>query len=365
MLFGVSDDRRAAGVRATRAQTPSRRSEKRLRAILAVAIAGLVALAIALVAGGGTAEQPPATGADALVPADALAYVHLSTDPARAAVGDAVALEQRLPAASALIGSLSARLGAILSRPGGSPSFSFPTDVRPWLGKEAAFALLDTQSATADSLILLGVRDRARAQAFLGSSGAAQVGTYRGVPELGYRSGTVLAFVRHYLAIGQPASVQAAIDAADGSLRSLASNPAYARAASTEPADRVLDAYVSADGVSRVLATADRSARRRRLAARAAGPRRRDDLGVADARWSAGHDPQRAPAAGARQPGSRRSASRRRCPPCSPRGRACCSTSAGSRAPHPGSSRRARSPGSRRGWHRCCTTWGARWRPRA
>ena len=40
-----------------------------------MAIAGLVALAIALVAGSGAAEQPPATGADALVPADALAYV--------------------------------------------------------------------------------------------------------------------------------------------------------------------------------------------------------------------------------------------------------------------------------------------------
>jgi hypothetical protein len=214
-----------------------------------------VALGIALAVGGAGSAEPPATGTAALVPGDALAYVHLSTDPARPAVAGAVALEHRLPAASALLGSLSARLGAILGRPGAGTRFSFADDVRPWLGKEAAFALLETQSSTADSLILLDIRNRPRAQAFLNSSGATQVGTYRGIPELGYRSGTVLAFVRHYLAIGQPASVEATIDAADGSLQSLKSNPTYVRAASSEPADRVLDAYVSADAVSRVLAT--------------------------------------------------------------------------------------------------------------
>ena len=184
-------------------------------------------------------------------------------------------------------------------------------------------------------------------------------------PSSRYRSGTVLAFVRHYLAIGQPASVQAAIDAADGSLQSLASNPAYTRAASTEPADRVLDAYVSADGVSRVLADTDRSARRRRFAARASGPRRRGDLGLRRRPAGARVDhPQRAPAVRPGQPAPP-GASRRRCPRAARRIRACCSTSAGSRTPPRGFSRRPRSPGSRRAWHRCCTTWGARWRPRA
>ena len=84
--------------------------------------------------------------------------------------------------------------------------------MRPWLGKEAAFALLNTRSTSAGSLILLDVRSRKRAQAFLDSSGAQPVRVYRGVTELRYRRGTVLAFVDHYLAIGQRASVKSAID---------------------------------------------------------------------------------------------------------------------------------------------------------
>jgi hypothetical protein len=199
-------------------------------------------------------EPPPATGAAALVPADALAYVHLSTDPRRPAVMQAIDLERRFPDAPLLLAALSNRLGAILSRPGAAQgTFDLATDVRPWLGKEAAFALLNTPSTTAGSLILLDVRYRHRAQSFLATTGAVPVRTYRGVTELSYRPGTVLAFVRHYLAIGQRSSVEDAIDVADGSALSLQSNPGYGRAASAEPAGRVLDAYVSGDGVRRVL----------------------------------------------------------------------------------------------------------------
>jgi hypothetical protein len=225
-----------------------------LVAILTIAVAGLVALAAVVATSLRSGEPPPATGAAAVVPGDALAYVHLSTDTTRPAVQQAIALERRFPDAPLATAALSARLGAMLTRPGASAgTFDLVRDVRPWLGKEAAFALLNTQSTTADSLILLDVRNRSRAQAFLTRSGATPVGSYRGVTELGYRPGTVLAFVRHYLAIGQPASVQAAIDVTDGSTTSLAANPAYARAARPEPADRALDAYLPDAGVRRVL----------------------------------------------------------------------------------------------------------------
>jgi hypothetical protein len=225
-----------------------------LVAILTVAVAGLVALAAVIATSLRSSEPPPATGAAALVPADALAYIHLSTDTARPAVRQAIALERKFPDVPLASAALSARLGAIFSRPGAAAGTSdLVRDVRPWLGKEAAFSLLNTASTTAGSLILLDVRDRARAQAFLSRGGATTMGSYRGVTELGYRSGTVLAFVRHYLAIGQPASVQSAIDVADGSAPPLADNRAYERAAQPEPADRVLDAYVSQAGVRRVL----------------------------------------------------------------------------------------------------------------
>jgi hypothetical protein len=236
-------------------QSKSRRFDRRLVAILTVAIAGLAALGIAIGMSFTSGEPPPATGAAALVPADALAYIHLSTDPSRPAVNRAIRLAGRFPDAPLLMAALNNRLGAIFSRPGAPVgAFDLAGDVRPWLGKEAAFALLNTASTTAGSLILLDVRNRRRAQAFLDRTGATVVRVYRGVPELRYRRGTVLAFVRHYLAIGQRTSVQSSIDVADGASASLRANPAYGSAASSEPAGRVLDAYVSESGVRRVLA---------------------------------------------------------------------------------------------------------------
>src|SRR5262249_22992623 len=71
-----------------------------------------------------------------------------------------------------------------------------------------------------------------------------------------YPTGTELAFVKHYLVLGQDASVRSAIDVATDSAPSLAGNSAYDTAAAGEPTDRVLDAYVSAAGVRRFLASA-------------------------------------------------------------------------------------------------------------
>src|SRR5437660_1400379 len=63
-----------------------------------------------------------------------------------------------------------------------------------------------------------------------------------------------LAYIRHYLVIGPPDSVQSAIDAAAGQLQPLSASNAYQRAAAGEPADRVLDAYASPVGLRRLLA---------------------------------------------------------------------------------------------------------------
>ena len=53
-------------------------------------------LLIAAVASGGASEQSPATGAAAVVPGDALAYVHVSIDSFRPAVKRATALVEKL-----------------------------------------------------------------------------------------------------------------------------------------------------------------------------------------------------------------------------------------------------------------------------
>jgi hypothetical protein len=228
-----------------------RAPERRARAALAVALAIVIGLVVVLARGPG--EPPPATGAAELVPADALIYLHLSTDPARPAVRRALALGQRFPDFPILTAALTTRLGTLLS---GSDraGVDFSAQVRPWLGREAAFALLNSSSSTAGSLVVLDVRNRARASAFLRSAGASADGAYRRVPLLRQGAGTVVAFVRHYLVVGQDASVRAAIDAGSGRAASLAGSRGYEQAASGEPASRVLDTYVSVAGVRRVLA---------------------------------------------------------------------------------------------------------------
>jgi hypothetical protein len=220
---------------------------------LAAVVAALLVLVVAVVAAlaGGSGEPPPATGAAAIVPGNALAYVHLSTDPSRPAVKRALALARLFPDYFLASAAVTTRLGAIA---GGSGSVDFAHDIRPWLGKEAAFALLNTTTSTAGSLIVLDVTDQGRASAFLNRSGASTAGAYGGVALLRYQSGTELAFVGHYLALGQDASVRAAIDVAAGRTASLQSDAAYRAAAAGEPADRVLDAYASLAGVRRLLA---------------------------------------------------------------------------------------------------------------
>jgi hypothetical protein len=235
------------------AQAPaSPRTYRRRRRVATGLGLAIVALAIALPAilFGAGGSSAPATGAAALVPADALAYVHLSTDSARPPLSQSTALEHRLPELTALANSLSGRLTAIV---GGGSQLDYARDIKPWLGREAALALLDTTSSTAGSLIVLDVRDASKARALLARAGATVTGRYRGIALESYPTGTELAFVKHYLVLGQDASVRAAIDVASGAATSLASSSAYRAAATGEPSDRVLDVYASAAGVRRLL----------------------------------------------------------------------------------------------------------------
>ncbi len=230
---------------------PDREREflRRRLALAGVPLAVVIAV-VAVLVFSGSGPVPPATGAARLVPADVLGYVNLSIDPGRPAVRDAEALARKFPDLPLAYAAAVSRLTAIV---GGSSSVDFATGIRPWLGKEAAFALLDTPGASAPSLIVLDVSSRKGAQRFLVSAGASPVAVYDGVRILGYSSGTELAFVSHYLVVGPDGAVRGAIAAGTGRARSLAADPAYQRATAGEPAGRVLDAYLPAAGLRRVL----------------------------------------------------------------------------------------------------------------
>jgi hypothetical protein len=219
-----------------------------LAATVVVAVAFVAFLvAVALSASGGNG---PDTGAASIVPADALAFVNVSTDRSRPEVKRALALARGFPGYPAARAAVLRGLTASVS---GTRRGQFTGALPRWVGGEAAIALLNTATSTAGSLIALAVSDRAGAAAFLQRSGASPRGRYRGTALLGYAGGTELAFVGRFLVLGQDPSVRAAIDVGAGSSPSLASSDAYGRVASGEPADRVLDAYASVAGVRRIL----------------------------------------------------------------------------------------------------------------
>jgi hypothetical protein len=223
---------------------------RRRRLTLAGGFVAVLVAVVAVLVFSGSGPVPPATGAARVVPAAVLGYVHLSIDQGRSSVRDGEALARKFPDFPLAYGAAISRLSAIV---GGSSSVDFATGIRPWLGKEAAFALLDTPGASAPSLIVLDVSKLARARRFVSGAGAAPVAAYDGVRILGYSSGTELAFVGHYLVVGPDLAVRAAVAAGTGRARSLAADPAYQRAAAGEPAGRVLDVYLPAAGLRRVL----------------------------------------------------------------------------------------------------------------
>jgi hypothetical protein len=241
--------RKPAGTRS--GPTPERFIRRRLAlagGVLAAALALAAALVLVLSASG---PAPPATGAATIVPADALAYVNLSTDPGRQAVSNGRKVAARFPDWPLLETAALGRLGSLI---GGAGSADFATAIRPWLGHEAALALIAGPGGSPQSLVVLDVAQRARAQAFVRGAGATPAGTYDGSRLLAYPSGTELAFVGHYLVAGRDAGVRATLDAARGRAPALAHSAAYERAVAGEPADRVLDAYLPAAGVRRLLA---------------------------------------------------------------------------------------------------------------
>jgi hypothetical protein len=232
------------------AVTPRRRPGRPRLAAAALGALVVVIVVAVLALAGGSGSAPP-NAAAALVPADALAYVNVSLDRRRPAVGQALAVAARFPDFPLAGGALLSRLANVVA---GGRTADYARQIRPWLGSEASLALLDTTTSTAGSLVLLDVRNPARARSFVRAEGAVPAGSDRGWELERYANGNELAFLGHFLVIGQDASVRAAIDVAAGAAGSLAADATYRRATGGQAGDRALDAYASVAGVRRLLA---------------------------------------------------------------------------------------------------------------
>jgi len=210
----------------------------------ALVLAGSVALVIA-VAGLAIREvsgAPGATeGAARIVPAGALAFIRLTTDEDSRDAQRLARLAPRIPG----FVRLRERLLAAVS--GGAP-FDLRRDVRPWLGDEAAVALVDLGAGRFASLILADVKSRPGAEALLRRVPGAQPGArYRGVVVRRFGD-SAAAFVEHFLVAGPEPAVRLAIDTAKEVEAPLARAPAFEAALGGEE-PRPLELYLSARGL--------------------------------------------------------------------------------------------------------------------
>jgi hypothetical protein len=203
-------------------------ADRRIRAALGGVLALLVVGVVIAVASGGGSSSPPPDEAAKLVPSTALVYVHLSTDTGRDATKSALGLARRFPSLERLRNTLLRRLQ--------DPRCG--THLRRQHGKEAALALLNTQTGTAGSLVLV---DTGKAHKTAQTKACGLVSQ---------------TYIGRFLAIGQQQSLTAAraLAQAGNDDRSLAGNPDFRKAMAGLPADRVADAWASADGVRRLLA---------------------------------------------------------------------------------------------------------------
>jgi len=201
---------------------------RRFIPLAAACVLGIaVALGVLLSTG---SPAPPDSGAAQVIPAGALAWLNVSLDRGRPEVRQA----QSLPGFALARAVALARLGAITGAGQG-----FAAEARPWIGDEAALAVMPAGGARASGLVVLAVRRPSAARRFLGS------GRFPG--------GAVGALARGYMVIGSPPDVRAALEVARGRMPSLAGNPAFQRVAAGEPPGRVLDLYASGVGTARLL----------------------------------------------------------------------------------------------------------------
>jgi len=196
---------------------------------------------------------PPTDDAIHLVPDDALGYLHVNLDSDTEQYEMAREVADRIPTIAKQVTS---RLLARVPGPSGRPP-DFARDIEPWFGGQAALAIVPAGGKAAEEVQLLQVEDDAAAKEFADSvaTGTPETTDYRDVPVGVDRRGLATAVVGGFLAIGRESGVRDVIDAQSGAsgTGSLADEPAARAARDALPDDRFGDAYLSPDGIDRLV----------------------------------------------------------------------------------------------------------------
>ena len=196
---------------------------------------------------------PPEDDAEEIVPADVLGYAHLSLDPGSDQYEAVARIADDVP-------SLARQgIGRLLSQvpgPGGTPA-DFARDIAPWFGGQAAVAIVP-EGGGAEQVQLLeeGDADKASEYADSLSAGASRSVEYRGVEVSTDERGLATASVGGFLVIGTEAGVRRVIDVETGAqgTRPLADDQLAEDVRDDLPPERFVEAYLSADGLARLVA---------------------------------------------------------------------------------------------------------------
>ena len=203
---------------------------------------------------GGDSCAPPDEAA-AIVPAAALAYVHVNLDGETDQYRRASEIAAAVPLFS---GELIDRAARVLSD-GRARADEFESEIRPWSAGEVAFALLEADR----ELVLIEVGDAQGAGDYadglrpLGLGVAEpKVEEHEGVEVSVDANGLATAQVEGFLALGPVEAVRAVIETATGAegAESLADEETATEIRDQLPDQRLLEAYVSEDGVAELIA---------------------------------------------------------------------------------------------------------------
>jgi hypothetical protein len=193
----------------------------------------------------GEAAAPDTTAR--LVPPNALLYAHLSTSEARTQDAALQALASRFTTLRTQLPAL-----AMAFTPAAG-ELDFARDVRPWLGDDAALALIPDGDASRP-LLVASVRDSGKAVAALRRLGARSAGEHKGTQLLTMPPRTWAALAGEHLVVGPEDAVRGAIDrAAATGVPSLADGRAFRRAASDREGAASAEVFAPAAGLRRLL----------------------------------------------------------------------------------------------------------------
>jgi hypothetical protein len=237
-------------------------SANRRRLGAAVAALATVALAVFVLVPnlpcafpGGDACAPE-DEAMAIVPADALAYVHVNVDEESEQFTQAASVAGRTPQLSEQI--LLRALPFLLGASGQTPDFG--EEIEPWFGGEMAVAVVPGASGT-QQVQLLEVSDTKGAREYEEAiaAGSPEPDEYRGVEVREDERGLATAIVGDFLAIGTAGGVRSVIDVSGGSEGPDArgSEDAARDAMDELPAERFAEAYLSTEGIDSFLALSE------------------------------------------------------------------------------------------------------------